>query len=104
VLVIRNGGSACELAGPLRIRVVAKKQAPLDQLGTATPVSLFLARGAAGEAPIRWSNWCGGLVRGLSVELLVTRGKLFAPFTEAPPCNGPGQPSTIELKTFAHRK
>jgi hypothetical protein len=104
VLVIRNRGPRCAVAGPLRFHVVAKKQAPLKQHGAPPLQSISVPRGAAVDAPLRWSNWCGGAVKGLSIHLPVVNQKLFAAYTEAPPCNGPGFPSTIETKAFTHRK
>jgi hypothetical protein len=104
VLVIRNRGSRCAVVGPLRFHVVAQKQAPLRQHGSPPLRSISVPRGAAVDAPLRWSNWCGGAVKGLSIHLPVVNQKLFASYTGAPPCNGPGLPSTIETKAFTHRK
>jgi hypothetical protein len=49
---------------------------------------------------IRWSNWCGGSQPTLVFELddgttLDLLGRVLPP-----PCNGPGQPSTIEIGPF----
>jgi hypothetical protein len=49
---------------------------------------------------IRWSNWCGGSHPTLAVELddgttLDLLGEIVPP-----PCNGPGQPSTMEVGPF----
>jgi hypothetical protein len=103
-LVLTNTGGACAIESRPRVRVVAGRQAPIRQippLGRAQP--RHIAVGATVVTRIRWGNWCGGRIKGLSFQLSAVGPRVVAPFTEAPPCNGPGLPSTLEVGAFTSR-
>jgi hypothetical protein len=58
-----------------------------------------LRRGDRANLFFLWSNWCGTTVA--SAKLSWAGNALTIPVpADAPPCNGPGQPSTIELGPF----
>jgi hypothetical protein len=62
-----------------------------------------IAPGQAASVRIRWSNWCPAGRSAPLWQLGVPQGNIDVNGFDAalpPPCNGPGQPTTIEVGPF----
>ena len=61
-----------------------------------------LRPGQRAQLRIAWHNWCGSPPpQTWRIVLGGGHGSFDAPgTTDAPPCNGPGQPSTLDLGPF----
>jgi len=112
-----NGRPAVTIAdktlGNLHVHIVAGPTNVLDPKGAGSDRRLGILRpGRRAFSALRWGNYCGK-AKG-SFTLVATlpngRGKLSAPLlsvgsskplpVSAPPCNGPGQPSDLDVGPF----
>ena len=118
ITVVNRSTVACTLAGtPTPILRDAQSLAPVSTQVTVTqsepawrvdkqpepPGWPVVTLGAGERATVRvgWSNWCGSTPVAWSLAL--PSGDSFEVRDiglDAPPCNGPGQPSTIEIGPF----
>jgi uncharacterized protein DUF4232 len=107
-ITVRNASStACVMDGKPAVVLEDQTGAPITDgveisTGQAPKASITLQPGQTAQVTYQWSNWCGAdaaptwhLVAPAGGE--VTIGGVGS---EAPPCNGPGFPSTITLGSY----
>jgi len=71
----------------------------------ATSNDIELQTGDTAYVSFRWSNWCAG-VDPIQWRLVAPGGGLVdvaGVGSDLPPCNGPGMPSTVELRPYTTR-
>ena len=116
ILLGNASDSACTLEGTPENLLFDESGAPIDGIqfqstqpgwqvdGTGEPNGwpvVTLAPGERASVRIRWSNWCGGIVGTWGMPIgkggIVTVQRIAL---DPPPCNGPDEPSTIEVGPF----
>lgn len=98
--------SGCEIRGRVLLELRDANGALLS--GQPSASSIAVRSGTTIEMAVRWSNWCGrSVVAPVSLAATLPRDSKPVLLTPAngqvllpPPCNGPGQPSTLDARPF----
>jgi hypothetical protein len=121
VEVTNLGSSACALTGPphvelradggpLAVTITTYRSVNADQPSEAPPV--LLGPGAQAQAPMVWSNWCGGPLTKIVVIVRLPDGSgpVLASYVgpggqdgETPRCDAPGAGSSLDVFPFQPR-
>jgi hypothetical protein len=116
ILVSNFSDATCTLEGTPAITLLDQNLNPItsgvafsstaagwEADGSAAPPGwpvVTLAPGDAASVRLRWSNWCFDDAPLWRMEIPDSGTVMGLDATAPPPCNGPGQPSTIEVGPF----
>ena len=120
ILLTNTAGAACTLEGRPTITLLDQDGQPITSGVTFAPSEaqweadaqptppgwpvVTVRPGAAAQVRLRWSNWCpdGAAAPGWRIELPDGSSAAVSGLDDIgpPPCNGQGQPSTVEVGPF----